>query len=79
MLICANGGSHSELKKVLKTLPSHFRNNNEEKRRVNKAVKSLVNLGFIFIKPSTGELHVSLNPRKSKEISEFVNRVKDYD
>jgi len=72
------GGSHSELKRVLKSLPLHFKSNSEQKRRVNKAVKTLVNFNFIFIKPSTGELHVSLNPRKSKEISEFINRVKDY-
>lgn len=67
------GGAHSELKRVLKSLPSHIRDSNQGKKQINKAAKLLTNLDFIFIKPSTGELHASLNPRMKREIYEFID------
>ena len=39
---------------------------------VKKAVKELLKRGFLNIKPSTGEKHVSLNSHKQKEIYEFL-------
>jgi len=70
--MCKWRGAHSELKKVVKSLPTYLRKSNQGKKRVNKAIKLLVNSGFLLIKPSVGELHVSLNPRKHREILEFL-------
>ena len=67
------GGSHSELKRVLKSLPDSCK----EKRLIQKAVKNLVNLGFVGIYKKTGEDHISLNPRKVKEINDFLIDVKE--
>ena len=66
------GGSHSELKKVVKSLPTPLRESKKGRKQINTAIKLMVNLGFLKIKPSTGELHVSLNPHKHKEISNFL-------
>jgi len=68
------GGAHSELKRVVKSLPSHVKETNKGKKQINKAIKLLVNQGFLLIKPSTGELHVSLNPRMKKEIYGFTEK-----
>ena len=62
------GGRHTEIKNLQKALPAHLRGVKEMKL----AVKELVNLEFIFIKPSTGELHISLNSHKQKEIYDFL-------
>ena len=62
------GGRHTELKNLQKALPSHLRGSKESK----KAVKELLNRGFLNIKLSTGEKHVSLNSHKQQEIYEFL-------
>ena len=64
------GGRHTEIKNLQKALPDHLRGTKEHK----KAIKELVNLGFLNIKPSTGELHISLNSHKQKEIFEFLQK-----
>lgn len=66
------GGAHSELARVRKSLPSYLINTNKGKKQISKAIKLLTNLDFLLSKPSTGEMHISLNPRKRKEIYEFV-------
>jgi len=68
------GGAHSELKRVVKSLPSYLKDNNQGKKKINKAIKLLVNQRLLMIKPSTGEFHVSLNPRMKKEIYEFIEK-----
>lgn len=40
-----------------------------------KAVKELINLGWIQAKKSTGEVHVSLNSHKNQEIKDFILKV----
>lgn len=70
------GGAHSELKRVLKSLPSHLSNSNQGKKQINKAVKYLTNRRYLLSKPSTGEIHVSLNPRMTKEIRRFIDEHK---
>ena len=74
------GGAHSELNKVRKSLPSHIAVTNKGKKQIDRAIKMLTNLGLLLTKPSTGEIHVSLNPRKKKDIYEFVekNEEKEY-
>lgn len=68
------GGAHSELARVKKSLPSYITDTNKGKKQISKAIKFLVNFGFLLIKPSAGELHISLNPRKKKEIYEFIEK-----
>jgi hypothetical protein len=62
------GGRHTEIKNLQKSLPDHLRGTKEHKR----AIKELINKEFLNVKPSTGELHVSLNSHKQKEIFEFL-------
>ncbi len=62
------GGRHTEIKNLQKALPDHLRGTKEHKR----ALKELINKGFLNAKPSTGELHVSLNSHKQKEIFDFL-------
>ena len=62
------GGKHTEIKNLQKALPDHLRGTKEHKN----AIKELVNLSFLNVKPSTGELHISLNTHKLKEIYEFL-------
>ncbi len=64
------GGRHTELRNLRKALPSHLRGSKEAK----KAMKELIKKGFLNIKPSTGEMHVSLNSHKQKEIYEFLEK-----
>lgn len=62
------GGRHTEIKNLQKALPDHLRGTKEHKR----AIKELINKGFLNVKPSTGEIHISLNSHKQKEIFEFL-------
>jgi hypothetical protein len=64
------GGRHTELRNLKKAIPRHLRGGKE----VKKAIKELLNLGFLTIKMSTSEHHVSLNSHKQKEIYEFLER-----
>ena len=68
------GGAHSELKKVIKSLPTFLRESKKGRKQINKAIKLMVNQSFLLIKPSTGELHVSLNSHKSKEILNILKK-----
>ena len=70
------GGAHSELKRVVKSLPSQYPGSSQGKKLVKKAIKNLKNLGFIGIYKKTKEDHTSLNPRKTKEIRDFVRKVR---
>ena len=62
------GGRHTEIKNLQKALPAHIRGTKDMK----KAIKELINMEFLNVKPSTGELHVSLNSHKQKEIYDFL-------
>jgi len=62
------GGRHTEIKNLQKSLPDHLRGTKEHKQ----AIKELINKGFLNVKPSTGEYHVSLNSHMQKEIFEFL-------
>lgn len=62
------GGRHTEIRNLQKSLPDHLRGTREHK----KAIKELINKEFLNVKPSTGEMHVSLNSHKQKEIFEFL-------
>ena len=62
------GGRHTELTNLKKCIPTHLRGD----KLTNEAIKELVDKGFIKVKQSTGELHVSLSSDKQQEIYEFV-------
>ena len=62
------GGSHTEETNLVKGLPKHMRG----EKTTKKAIKELYKNGFLLKKISTGEWHVSLNPRKKEEIMRFV-------
>lgn len=67
------GGAHSELKRVLKSLPSYIKEERKGKKQIENAVRNLRNSGFIFIQIKTGEMHVSLNPKQRKDIHQFID------
>jgi len=66
------GGSHTSVFNLSKGLPSHIRSNNKGQKAIKQAIKGLTNDNLLLSKPSTGEQHVSINPRKIKEIKEFL-------
>jgi hypothetical protein len=62
------GGCHTEEKNLFKSFPTHMRGTKE----VKKALEELYQWEFINHYMKTGEIHVSLNIRKKKEIEEFL-------
>ena len=64
------GGKHTESKNLLKAIPKHLRG----EKITNEAIKELNKSGFLLSKPSTGETHISLNPKMKKEISQFLEK-----
>ena len=66
------GGKHTEIRNIKKGFPSHIASSNKGKKLIDKAIKELINDGYILCKKSTNELHVSLNPRMKKEIMELI-------
>jgi len=64
------GGRHTELRNLLKSLPRHLRGSKEAKG----AIRELLRRGFITIKRSTMEYHVSLNSHMQKEIYGFLEK-----
>ena len=63
------GGAHTPLRNLFHMMDKI------SIRDSNKAVKELNNLGWVLIKISTGEEHISLNSHKNKEIKEFILKV----
>lgn len=63
------GGRHTPLKNLYHIV-THL-NIKESK----KAIKELSNLNWIQLKKSTGEIHISLNPHKKREIKDFILKV----
>lgn len=68
------GGKHTDVRNLKKGLATEALSTKEGQKLTEKAIKDLVNYGWLLCKKSTGELHVSLNPRKKREILEFVTR-----
>lgn len=70
------GGAHTALRNITKGLPSSITSNNRGKKLIQESVRGLIKKEFLLTKPSIGEIHVSLNPRKVKEIREFIQKNK---
>ena len=66
------GHAHTALRNITKGLPLRYTTSGYGKKLIQKAIKELARMQTIMAKPSTGEIHVSLNPRKTKEIKEFL-------
>jgi len=77
-LIRANiwGGKHTPLDFVTKGVPEHYRNTHKGKKVIEKVLKELKNDEWIILLAKrTGrgsDDHVSLNPRKTSEIKQFL-------
>jgi len=66
------GGRHTEIRNLKKGFPSNVSSSKDDQKMIDKAIKDLINDQWLLCKKSTGELHVSLNPRMKKEIMEFL-------
>lgn len=60
------GGRHTDIENLKKGLPSHF------KGGVKKATEELIREGIIIPKRTFYGFHVSLDPRKRKEIEKYL-------
>ena len=60
------GRRHTEIRNAVKGLPP------EQLKEAKKQVILLIKEGYLMSKPSTGEIHVSLNPRMIKEILKII-------
>jgi len=63
------GGRHTPLRNLYHLINKAIIKESE------KAIKELINLGWVHAKKSTGEVHVSLNPHKNQEIKDFILKV----
>ena len=62
------GGAHTE--NIFKGLPTHLRGSKEAKQ----ALKELEKVGWIRSYKKTGEIHYSLNSKKTDEILRFYEK-----
>ena len=60
------GGRHTPLKNLYHIVT------NLNIKESKKAIKELSNLGWIQLKKSTGEIHISLNNHKKEQIRNFI-------
>ena len=63
------GASHTEERNLFKGLPKHLIG----ERGTKKVLEDLYKREFIIKYRKTGEIHVSLNIGKKKEIEDFLN------
>ena len=60
------GNRHTELRNVIKGIPPNLL------KDAKKAAEELIKEGLLLAKVSTGEIHVSLNPRKLEYIRGLI-------
>jgi len=68
------GGAHTEITNLTKGLSYKYKSTRKGKKQIAKALKELRKRELLLSKPSTGEIHVSLNPRKVMDIQEFLKK-----
>ena len=61
------GGRHTEIRNAIKSFPPFLL------KEAKKEIKNLINENYLLSKMSTGEIHISLNPRKINEIIKEIN------
>lgn len=67
------GGAHTEARNAIKGLPSDFIGQAKDE------IKWLIKEGYLLAKPSTGEVHVSINPRSLKEVRDVLEKYTEED
>ncbi|MBI3622588.1 hypothetical protein HY212_00725 [Candidatus Pacearchaeota archaeon] len=60
------GGRHTEIRNAMKGFPPPLL------KEVKEEIKNLIKDGYLLSKMSTGETHISLNPRRINEIREEI-------
>ena len=60
------GGAHTEIRNAIKGLPPELLG------QAKTEIKWLIKNDYLWHKPSTGEIHVSVNPRALKEIRRMI-------
>ena len=65
------GGKHTEIRNLRKGISIYILNTKSGKKDYKNAIKELIKDNWLLAKKSTGEIHVSLNPRKKAEIMKF--------
>ncbi len=60
------GGRHTSIENLTHGFPSHL------KKEVKIVLKNLIRSGYLLTKPKPDSLHVSLNPRYTKEILRLI-------
>lgn len=60
------GGRHTEIRNAMKGFPPMLLKETKEE------IKSLIKEGYLLSKISTGEMHISLNPRLLEEIRKEI-------
>ncbi|MEK6899533.1 MAG: hypothetical protein AABX05_00255 [Nanoarchaeota archaeon] len=60
------GGRHTDIENLKKGLPSHFKGDSKE------AAKELIKEEILILKQTSYGHHVSLNPRKRKEMEKYL-------
>ncbi len=62
------GGRHTEIRNAMKGFPLQLL------KGVKEEIKNLIKEGYLMSKMSTGEIHISLNPRKLNDIrNDIIN------
>ena len=61
------GGAHTELRNALKGMK-------EKPKLIKKTIEELNKEGFLIAKPSTGEIHISLNTHRIQEIKDYISK-----
>ncbi|VVC01393.1 Uncharacterised protein [uncultured archaeon] len=62
------GNKHTELVHVRSGLPKGF------EKKAEEAARELRDEGFLTWLPKTGEIHISLNPARKKEIEQMIEK-----
>ena len=62
------GGRHTEIRNAIKGFPPSLL------KDAKSEIKNLINQDYLLSKPSTGELHISINP---KMLTNIINEIKD--
>lgn len=60
------GGRHTEIRNAMKGFPPLLL------KQVKEEIKNLIREGYLLSKMSTGEIHISLNPRKLNDIKNEI-------
>jgi len=61
------GGRHTEIRNAIKGFPPPLL------KEVKEEIKNLIKEDYLLSKMSTGEIHISLNPRKLNEIKDEIS------